>query len=286
MKPKLSLLALSLAAFLSSCTKYEAVGYDGGAASSTDGATAPTADATAMPDAPWGEDHFDAAPSVDAMPPNLSCMGIADPTTAVDPLVLSGSIMDLVSKSGIDGAAMEAFQISDDALLASGATMADGTFSLSIPTGGTALDAYAKASKAGYADTYFFPGYPTAMGASGLQLVMAAPDQVGFIYLLGGVARQEGTATALTVVVDCAGQFVKGAQVALDPPAGKIAYLREGTTAIDSTSTETASDGVAIGMNVPVSTDMTLSATWNGHAFRSHKIKTRANAVVLTIIHP
>ena len=99
------------------------------------------------------------------------------------------------------------------------------------------------------------------------------------------MSKKEGTATAFIAVVDCAGDPVKGAVVTLNPPAGKLEYLKEGTTAPDSSATATSSDGIAVAYNVPAG-NVTVSATLDGKSLRSHDMNSITNAVLLTQVRP
>lgn len=162
-------------------------------------------------------------------------------------------------------------------------TDAQGNFTLTVTTGGVALDGYLKATMATYMDTYLYP--PAALGGnfSGATVVMLTPDTFDQLanFLCG--ANQVTTNGAIAAEVeDGSGAFVAGATVSSNPAANKYCYNSNNFPSRNATVTDT--DGLGYMFNVTGTA--TVTASKSGTTFASHQVKARAGALTTTLITP
>jgi len=156
-----------------------------------------------------------------------------------------------------------------------------GNYTLTITTGGHALDGYIKATIANYLDTYLYP--PTALAAdfSGASLNIIKQSTYDLVSNLCQ-GNQMGTNGGVAVeVVDSAMMPVGGATVASTPAAMKYCYnASNGFPSGSATATNT--DGLAYMFNL--TGQATVTATATGKTFISHGLKARAGALTTTLI--
>src|SRR5688572_4658452 len=130
---------------------------------------------TSVNDSSGGSDSaatFDSMPSNDAGPPDadptpdampVETMGcVADPLVA--PLMISwtGTVTTAQGMEPVADALVEVYNTAD-VLAGSDTSAADGTFSITITTGGLPFDGYAKVTHAEYVTNYIYPPDPVAM---------------------------------------------------------------------------------------------------------------------------
>lgn len=214
---------------------------------------------------------------------DFSCFGDTPPTSAVDPLAVTGTLADLNTLAPIAGAAAEARLAADSSLLDAETTAADGGFALSLPTGGTPLDAFLAFAASGYPNTRYFGSDPLAADVTGFAAQAISTSQLGLIYFLANVAQLPGTGTAVVVVADCAGTPIAGATVALTPPPTALRYLAGSLPSPSATATDAS--GVALGLSAPAG-GCTVAAGYGGRALEAHVFQVFAGGVSGTPIHP
>lgn len=160
---------------------------------------------------------------------------------------------------------------------------ASGAFTMMIPTGGTALDGYVKATFNGYLDTYLYPPTPVSMDTTGITVFMVTPSTYDLLANTLCQGNQMTTNGAIAVeVLDASMAKVQGATVASQPAATKYCYNQGGFPNKSATATDT--DGIAYMLNV--TGQATVSASKSGLTFHSHAVNARAGALTLTIIQP
>src|SRR4051812_36105696 len=88
-----------------------------------------------------------------------------DTPSAPATITISGKVSgrDTTTTSPLAGIVVGAYKASDDTLVAMGTSDAAGMYTITVTTGGVALDGYLKATNTGYLDTYLYP--PTAVSA-------------------------------------------------------------------------------------------------------------------------
>lgn len=179
------------------------------------------ADARA-PDAPPGA-PADSAP--DAPGPDLACLGQPPPSTAPDPLPVAGKLfaIDHYNVTPVTGGTVVLRRHGSDAVLAQATTAADGSFAMTVTSGGAPVDAYFAIAAEGYRPTRVEPGDPLSGGENAL-MVVAADDELARWYTAAGAAYIAGARTLITASVDCANATLGGSTVAVTPAPGATTY--------------------------------------------------------------
>jgi len=151
-------------------------------------------------------------------PPDFSCVN-SPAQAAIDPLPINGRVVVQIlgSESPGDGALVEAHSRLDNSLLTATMAAPDGTFSLSVPTGGVPFDGYLVVSKSGFVNTRAYWSRPLTKPTTG-GLLLFDPTTLGAAYLFFfGTTQQANTGTLVFSAVDCAGVPISGATVSATP---------------------------------------------------------------------
>ncbi|MDQ3366284.1 MAG: hypothetical protein M3680_12735 [Myxococcota bacterium] len=181
-------------------------------------------------------------------------------------------------------AVIAAYRDADEATpIAMTTTSATGTFTLTVPTGGVALDGFLKATKAGFVVSYLYAPAPIATDTTMLPMNMLTTGNYGTVYALAGVGEEDAKGTIAVVVTDAANMPVAGATVSSTPAA---TYKYNGANGLPSSSaTATAADGVAYMMNAPLGA-VTVTAAKAGSTFAANGVKAFDGALTTTLIVP
>ena len=191
---------------------------------------------------------------------------------------ISGTAKDALSMGTLTGVAVTANKTSDDSVVATTTTAADGTYTLTVPFDGTSLDGYVKASLDMYTDTYLFPPAPLTADFSAAAVNMLKPGVITGLYGIAQVTQDNTKGTITFETVDATGALVAGVMVAASPSTGTIKYGNPPST----TAVMTGADGIASVLNAPPGT-VTLSATAGG-TFHAHPVKVVAGAFITTLL--
>ncbi len=236
----------------------------------------------APPDAP-----VDAPPIlIDAAEIDDSCAGNPAPTTAPAEIVLSGNVQEvsLSGGSAVVGATVDAVSVANDMVLQSTTSGAQGAFSLTLTTGGTPVNGYARLTNTGFRRTAVYPPSALAGSFTGLPAPIVTPATFGNLELFAGVEQNDTVNGALLVLVsDCAGEPVNGATVTVTQNGASVGTLLD---------LSDAQPGAYAFFNVPAGV-VTVGATYNGTTFRAHDVKAFANSseapngtITATLIQP
>ena len=182
----------------------------------------------------------------------------------------------------VSGATIAAYKTSNETTpVATTTTDAQGNFSLTISTGGIALDGYLKATANTYVDTYLYPPAPLTADFSMAAVNMLTSNTYSFLQLLCGANQTAQQGTIAAEVVDATGTVVQGATVSSNPAAGTYCY--DGANGLpDKMATGTGADGV--GFMFSVSGNEAVTAAKTGATFKTHTVTARAGAFTTTII--
>jgi hypothetical protein len=251
------------------------------------GADASVVDAVANPDVRM----------YDANPNPFYCNGQPQPTTAPAMVTISGSIQEIanLSTEPLPGSTIKAYKTSDDTQVGMSTSDANGSWSMSLPTGGVPLEGYLVGhhdpvtkpnnTVSTYIDTYLYSPYALAADNGQGVILMLTSGDMGTLHLLAqlaGTTQQAGKGMVGLVVADCNGKALKGAVVTSEPAATPI---YDNGSIPDTTATATGTDGRAYLFNLPAG-DVTVHATYNGMTFYAHAVKARADVVTTTAIEP
>lgn len=211
--------------------------------------------------------------------------GTADAPPAPAMVTFSGTVTEKPSGKLLANVMLGAYMEGGTTPVATAMSDANGAFTMTIPTGGTALQGYVKATLSTYIDSYLYP--PTAVGAdmTGVTVFMVTS---GTVDLLSGNAfckDPQDTAKGLVAVevLDATMAKVAGAKVSSSPAA--MSYCYNSGQFPSSTAAMTDVDGIGYMLNLAPG-NVTVSATKSGSTFKSHAVNARAGALTLTIIQP
>ena len=168
--------------------------------------------------------------------------------------------------------------------IASATTNAQGDYSMTVMTNGTAIDGFLLATKTGYVDLYLYPTSPFIGDFTDGDLNMLTPSNKNFLSQLAGGNQMSGKGLIGLAVLDANGMPVSGATVSASPAANPYRYT--GSDGYPSSSAMmTSADGVAFMFNVP-SGPITITAMKSGMTFKSHVVEARADKFTTTAIAP
>ena len=147
----------------------------------------------------------------DAPPPmyDLSCLNDAAPTTATDPITVSGTTSTLSQNnaSPVPDADVDVFEVGTATALATVVSDSTGAFATGdIATGGTPIDGYIRAMEPTYRSTHMYPG--TVVAASLTDVPVILISNATFTQLAGfaQITQNDDDNGALIVrVTDCSG---------------------------------------------------------------------------------
>jgi len=190
----------------------------------------------------------------------------------------------------VSGATIAAYQNGNDATpVVTTTSMADGTFSLSVPASGGPLDGYLKATKTDLKDTYLYP--PAPISADTVAPVnMISPDTLNLLVFLaiGANNQQAGKGLIALIVVNGATATstpIAGVAVTSIPAASATIY-NGANNLPDRAANGTGADGTAFLFNVASDANVTVSATKTGSTFTSHSVKAWPDQFTTTLITP
>ena len=245
-------------------------------------AAAPVLDAAVVDVAP--DVTIDAA--IDGPPPpDLSCLGQPPAMDAPDPFDLTGKVfaIDHYQVHAEVGAIVTVRRRADDTVIGTApATVDDGSYAVSIATGGIALDAYYVIAADGQLAMRIDPGDPLTTGFFALAIT-AATDEVQRWYADAGATFDATAPTLVVVVVDCNHAEVAGATIAV-APAARVTYYDPVTPRWDPTASSSP-NGFALVTGGDVAE--TITASWQGHAFPAHPVVVAtAGGLTLAVVSP
>jgi hypothetical protein len=148
--------------------------------------------------------------------PDFSCAGNSS-TTAVDPLVISGTVQALLGAAvgPTSGVLVQAFG-ADNSLVTSSTTDASGNFSLSIPTGGVPFSGYLFMTNSGFVPASVYWSKPLTQATITTPFVFTSGN-IGFFYQPTGQSQNPNDGTVVFSVADCSGTPINDAFLAAGP---------------------------------------------------------------------
>jgi len=211
------------------------------------------------------------------------------PTNVPQTITISGTAEEQTSGGSepLANVLVEAFENGDDTtVVTSGMTDAQGNYTLTVTTNGTALDGYLKATTGGLLDTYLYPPKPLAADFDGASINMLSSSTLNL--LTSGFACDDNQESAngmiAMLVYDASDVPVTGAVISSSPAASSDCYNGAGGGLPSGDNAGTAEDGIGYLFNV--TGQVTVSATATGLTLPSHVVTARANALTTTLIQP
>jgi hypothetical protein len=244
MRPMRSFAALM---FLVAC------GGSGGGNSTPDGAK--SADAHIFMDAP------------PVVPQMIKFSGVTSESTQSSDVPLAGVVVGVYASAN------------ESTPLAMATSDGSGAYTLMVPTNGSVVDGYIKATKSGYTDNYVYPAAPFQGDQLMANANLVTTSNFGLLGFLVGQTAGKGLIVA--EILSSADASVMGATVASTPASGTYRYSDSGGTPTSTSSTNT--DGASFMVNVPAG-HVDISATKSGMVFKTHGLVAHADAFTTTVI--
>ncbi len=183
--------------------------------------------------------------------PDLSCLSQPQPspTTAVDPMVLAGRVVELTTAgvTAVDAADVALFRAGQPIVLARTNSASNGAFATgAVTTHGNAVHAYLKATKPGYRTAFYYPSSAFTANSTTLAVPMMSDSVFATVKTLLGATQNDARNGALLVgVLDCNGH----------PLTGMTLHVRRGMQSVghayDLGTVLPAATGVFIVFDVP-----------------------------------
>ena len=201
-------------------------------------------------------------------PPNVPAM-----------ITIAGTALDSGANTSVPlaGVAIALLKTSDDSMLATATSGADGKYSLPVTTNGLVVDAYITATKSGYAPAATFPAAPFQADTSTADSNLVTSGNYAALSIFSG--QTTGMGFAVVAILDANQMPVQGATVS-STPAGTYKYMQNNTP---SGTVSTDTDGAAFFVNLTPGM-VTVSASKSGSVFKSHSIKALANTFTSSVI--
>jgi hypothetical protein len=209
--------------------------------------------------------------------PDLSCLSQpqpAPPTTAVDPMVLAGRVVEFTTAgmTPVDAAEVALFRAGQPVVLARTHSASNGAFATgAVATSGHAVHAYVKATKPGYRTAFYYP--PVPFTASSTTLVVPTLSDAVFATvktLLGATQDDAHNGALLVAVLDCDGHPLAGATLSVRRGMSSVGH------AYDLGAAVPADAGVFLVFDVPDG-KVRVSATYQGTQLPEHDVVVRAS---------
>lgn len=227
---------------------------------------------------------------LDAPPPSydFSCFGQPAPTTATDPITISGitSEISLSGTTATDAVSVSFYKTGTATALSTVASAGGGLFaSGNLVTGGVPLDAYIVASLAQARTTYLYPPNPAKQSLANVPVPIITAAT--FTQLTGLVMVQQNDATngaLIAIVSDCAQKPITGATIAVKQGSADVG------TVFDLGSLSAMAAGTFFVFNVPDGST-TITAKYGTMTFPvrtvlAHKIADGAGSITATEVLP
>lgn len=188
-----------------------------------------------------------------------------------------------ITETPATGAMVGAYKNSDpNTPIATATVDAAGMYSLTVETGGVAVDGYIKATLADYVDLYLYPPKPLTADFAGASLNIVNETTLNLLHGICKPNQDTAKGTIAFIVADSANAPLAGAKVLSTPGAANDCY--NGTNGLpEEAAVMTVADGIAYLINVPAG-EVTVSASVGGTTFGAHKVNARAGAFTTTVV--
>ena len=225
---------------------------------------------------------------------NNDMMGDDMPMIDAPPAPLMITISGTATSRGLNGATpvdaatIAAYTNADETtVIGMTTTAADGTFTLTITTTGTAVTGFLKGTKSGFKTSYLYTPTPISMNLASVPMNMLTTTNYDALSNLAGGQQMPQNGLVAQIVLSGADYMsmpVMGATVTSSPASGRYRY--NGSNGLpSSTATSTAADGIAYAFNAPPGA-ITMTASKTGSTFKPTMLNVHADALTQTLITP
>jgi hypothetical protein len=209
-----------------------------------------------------------------------------DAPPAAQMVMVSGQAQTVMGTStvGLEGATIEAFRVGNDTPIAMTTSGANGDYSLTLTTDGTAINGYLKGTSATRLDTYLYPPKPLAMDRANATVLLVTQSTLGLLGSLGGTAQMAGKGFIGVRVFDANGVGVAGATVTISPMgSAKVIYAVNNLPNGNAMMTDASATVFIVNTNVG---EITVDASGGGVDYYEHVVNARADVVTTTAMEP
>jgi hypothetical protein len=233
---------------------------------------------------------IDATPA-DAPPPDFSCVGAGPATSAPNPVTLKGIVHDGASSTPLQMVNLDFLMPDETTVIGSTQTLANGRFTLALPTGGNPLPGVGRLSLTSYVDFWLYPAEPLYRDLLRIPAVMLTPGelQLAALFDFNGATYDDTKGVVVVQVVDCANRPLAGATVTITPASGIGLYGDDSGTPSSSQLT-TSTVGLYEILNVdPTATFSASGTVGTAPVIQLHgaaAVPVHAGQMTATIIHP
>jgi hypothetical protein len=220
-----------------------------------------------------GDDGGDDGADVDAPP-------------APQMLTVTGQAQTVMGTStvGLMGATIEAYRNGETTPLATTTSGANGDYSLTLTTDGTAINGYLKGTSATRLDTYLYPPKPLAMDRMNATVLIVTQQTLNLLGTLGGTSQMATKGFIGVRILDATGAGVPGVTVTISPMgAADIIYAVNNLP--NGNATMTDSSATVFIANTDVG-EIMVDASGGGVDYYEHPVNARAGVITTTAMEP
>lgn len=208
--------------------------------------------------------------------PDLTCFTqpvAPPPTTAVNPMVLAGQLVEYTTAgvTPVDAADIALFRAGQPVVLARTHSASNGAFATgSVSTNGHAMRAYIKATKPGYRTAFFYPPSPFSANSTTLLVPTISDTEFATVKTLLGATQDDAHNGVLVVaVLDCDGHPLPSATVSVRRGNAAVGHTHDLGVAVPTVP------GVFVVFDVPDGI-VHVSATYQSYQLPEHDVVVRA----------
>jgi hypothetical protein len=233
-------------------------------------------------------------PPPDAQQFDFSCMNNPAPTTADDPITVSGFATGL----DIQGMQPQTVPLTDATIAACvadcvgenqlDADTTDSTcpstgcpWTVDLPTGGTPLDGYVRATKATFRTSNIFAPAPLIADTPNVPVLAFSTTAFQLFTAVFGINHTPGNSDLGLVITDCANTPIGNATIVLEQDGTEVSN----TTVLDASTLDPSAQGTYLVFNVPPG-ETVVKASINGMALRPRTVLTFADQTSATQLSP
>jgi hypothetical protein len=221
-----------------------------------------------------GDDGGDDGSDVDAPP-------------AAQMLTITGEAQTVSGTSTVplEGATIQAFRNGNDSAPIGMATSgADGTYSITLTTDGTAIDGYLKGTSATRLDTYLYPPKPLTADRANATMLIVTQSTLNLLGTLGGTPQMASKGFIGVRIVDAAGNGVAGVTVTINP-MGDADIIYAVNNLPNGNAVMTDSSATVFIANTNTGT-ISVDASGGGVDYYEHNVNARAGVITTTAMEP
>jgi hypothetical protein len=220
---------------------------------------------------------------IDANGAPFGCYNKPLPTMADDPIRISGTVADALTKMPIKGGSIVGHLMNLPTAFFTIQSDSSGSFSTARATGAVPLDLYLELTASGFQTTYYYPPHALTHDDVGVSHVLFTTDDTNTFAGLAQVSFNTADSQMLLRVTDCNNTPVAGATVTTSPAGSQIRYFN----GVQPSTTATATDnmGIVLVANLPPG-NVTVNATVNGMNLRTLNVQSVANTYLAPTISP